>query len=102
MSQATVSRELTRLGARKVEGSYALPTGAGIGAPIHKFACTAMECIAVVETDPAYANVVGQAVDDAQLDGVLGCVAGDNTVIIVTSGPEATAALRDLLGVGDP
>ena len=102
ISQATLSRELTRLGAQKVDGSYVLPSGAGIGAPIHGFECTAGDCIVVVETDPAYANVVGQAVDDAELQGVLGCVAGDNTVIIATSGPEATAALRDLFGVEAP
>src|SRR5262245_49250881 len=80
VNQATVSRELKRQGVTKVEGAYRLPPRPEVGAPIHAFTATAQDCFAVIRTDPAFATVVAHAIDAAALDGVLGTVAGDDTV----------------------
>jgi transcriptional regulator of arginine metabolism len=39
--------------------------------------------LAVVRTPPGSAHVVASAIDRAGLDGVLGTVAGDDTVLVV-------------------
>jgi transcriptional regulator of arginine metabolism len=102
VNQATVSRELNALGVTKVEGVYRLPAPAHLGAPIHSFRSTANDCLCVVRTDPAFAQLVGQAIDDAGVDGVLGTVAGDDTVFVATDGAAAVQALKRLLGLRRP
>jgi transcriptional regulator of arginine metabolism len=99
VNQATVSRELKRLGVAKVEGAYRFPAKPEIGAPIHAFAVTAADCIAVIHTDPAFAMVLAHAIDNATLDGVLGTVAGDDTVFVATAGKAAMRRLRAFLGL---
>jgi transcriptional regulator of arginine metabolism len=98
VDQAAVSRELRVLGAVKVSGEYRLPAP-GVGHPIHKFASTARGCLAVVVTDPAWAMALARSIDDAGLEGVLGTVAGDDTVFAATSGKAATRRLRTFLGL---
>ena len=45
--------------------------------------------IVVVYTNPAEAQAIARVIDCAGLDGLLGSVGGDNTVICVTSGKKA-------------
>lgn len=99
VDQATVSRELRALGVTKVDGIYRLPGPPDVGAPIHRFAITAAGCLVVVITEPAFAMVVGQAIDSAAIPGVIGTVAGDDTVFVATEGRRATDALARFLGV---
>lgn len=93
--QGSVSRELQRLGATKIMGAYALPDGS-LGAPVHAVLVTAGGCLVVLRTDPAFASVLGQAVDDAGISGVLGTIAGDDTVFVATSGPDVARAIGSL------
>ena len=96
VNQATVSRELSRLGVQKVDGIYRLPRPRA-GAPIHRFLMTAGGCLAVLHTDSAFASILAQRVDRGGLDGVLGTIAGDDTVFVALRGPEVEAGLRRLL-----
>ena len=98
LNQATVSRELHALGARKVGGIYRMPPPPRLPAPVHYLATTADDCMAVVRTDAAFASVLGQAIDDAAVPGVLGTVAGDDTVFVALTGSEAVVRLSRLLG----
>ena len=102
VTQATVSRELKRMGVTKVDGAYRLPPRPEVGAPIHAFTSTAQDCFVVIRTDPAFATVVAHAIDAAELDGVLGTVAGDDTVFAATAGKAATRRLRSFLGLSRP
>ena len=59
--------------------------------------------VVVLRTPPGSAHVVGSAIDRAGLTGVLGTVAGDDTLILVVSeatggGPVATR-LSSLAGL---
>ncbi len=96
LNQATVSRELRKLGVEKVDGAYRLPRPRA-GAPIHRFVLTAGGCLAVLHTQPAFASVLAQRIDRSGLDGVLGTIAGDDTVFVALSGPTVEAELRHLL-----
>ncbi len=117
-TQATVSRDLEELGAVKVrsasgESIYAIPEEPAsrpssddhlrrvMGEWVVEVAHSGN--IVVLRTPPGSAHVVGSAVDRAGLPGVLGTVAGDDTVLVVTSerdGGEAVArSLSSLAGL---
>jgi transcriptional regulator of arginine metabolism len=97
VDQASISRELQRAGAVKEGGLYRIRR-AGPTVPIHRVDQTAAGCLLVLKTDPAYAMALAQWIDSQQMIGVLGTVAGDDTVFAATSGAEATSALRRALG----
>jgi len=82
--QAAVSRELHRIGAIKDGGFYAMPLEDPLPVPVHRASATAGGCLLVLKTDPAFASVLGQLVDDAAISGVLGTIAGDDTVFVAT------------------
>lgn len=98
-TQATVSRELAAIGARKVDGVYALPPPPILGAPIHSLVATAGGCLAVIQTDPAFANLLARRIDRAAIDGILGTIAGDDTVFVAMAGPAVLPSLRACLGL---
>lgn len=106
LNQATISRELNRLGARKVAGEYRLPNnglgggapGVGLGGRIVDVKVTAGGCLVVVHSEPAFASLIGKAIDSARLSGVVGTLAGDDAVFVATTGPEALTPLYALLG----
>lgn len=92
-TQATVSRDLEALGAARVRTPdgvrYALAdTPSAFGAPLplvlrqYVVSGAASGPLAVLRTPPGHASVVAAALDRAQLDGVLGTVAGDDTLFV--------------------
>ena len=117
-TQATVSRDLEDLGAVKVrvpggETVYAIPEyePARI-APEDQLRRVMGEWVAEVKrsghlvmlrTPPGCAHVVASALDRSGMDGLMGTVAGDDTLLCVAEeamGGEALAArLRDLAGL---
>lgn len=112
-TQATVSRDLEEMGAVKVRVPggdlvYAVPeVSKDRPAPDDHLRRVlgdwAVEVghsanLVVVRTPPGSAHVVGSALDRAALDGVVGTVAGDDTVLIVASEALGGAALADRLG----
>ncbi len=105
-TQATVSRDLEELGAVKVRVPggdlvYAIPERPHDQvAPADQLRRVLGEWVAqvefsanlvVVRTPPGSAHVVGSALDRAGLDEVLGTVAGDDTILVVTSSPDGGA-----------
>ncbi len=116
-TQATVSRDLDDLGAIKVrsadnESVYAIPAlpkdqrapddhlRRVFGDWVVEVAVSVN--LVVLRTPPGSAHVVGSALDRAGLTGVLGTVAGDDTLIVVAAeraGPKVAALLRDLAGL---
>ncbi len=117
-TQATVSRDLEDLGAVKVrmaggETVYAIPEHAKQRvAPEDHLKRVLGEWvvevghsgnIVVLRTPPGSAHVVGSAIDRANLAGVLGTVAGDDTILVVatapTGGANVAGRMRDLAGL---
>ena len=96
--QGSVSRELRSLGVTKVRGVYVVPDST-LGAPVHDAQATAGGSLVVLRTDPAFAPVLGQAIDDAGLAGILGTIAGDDTVFVATTGADGALALAGLLEI---
>ncbi len=98
-TQATVSRDLDALGAVKVhvggDSVYAIPElPADQVAPQDHLrrvlgewvvAVGSSHNLIVLTTPPGSAHVVGSAIDRSSVDGVLGTVAGDDTVLVVAT-----------------
>ena len=117
VTQATVSRDLRAVGAAKTRSAdgtmrYMLEPGAGrpdamdaLAVTLSSFARSirASGNLVVVKTPPGAAHVVAAAIDGAGLDGVLGTVAGDDTMLIVAgeaTGGRAVARSIERIGAG--
>jgi len=117
-TQATVSRDLDDLGAVKVrvaggETVYAIPEYEPERLAPHDHLRRVMsEWVAdvahshnlvVVRTPPGCAHVVASALDRSGLPGLLGTVAGDDTMLCIAServgGSRLAATMRDLAGL---
>jgi len=116
-TQATVSRDLDELGAIKVrvpggQTAYALPELESdrlvpfeqlrrvLGEWVGEVACSGN--LVILRTPPGCAHVVASALDRSGLDGLLGTVAGDDTLLCVaasTDGSELAEGLRALAGL---
>jgi transcriptional regulator of arginine metabolism len=113
-TQATLSRDLARLGARRVsrpEGSFyevdGPPSAEGPAALRGLVvAVGANASLVVVRTAAGAAPAVARAVDDARLPEVLGTIAGDDTIFVAPAGtlrPRRLAArLARVLGLAAP
>jgi transcriptional regulator of arginine metabolism len=117
-TQATVSRDLEDLGAVKVrvpggETVYAIPElepqrlapedqlRRVMGEWVAEVKCSGQ--IVIVRTPPGCAHVVASALDRSGLRGVLGTVAGDDTLMVVAEekvgGTRLASSLRELAGL---
>ena len=117
-TQATVSRDLDDLGAVKVR----VPGGATVYAvpefvpervaPLDQLRrvmgewvaeVTHSENLVIVRTPPGCAHVVASALDRSGIDGLLGTVAGDDTMMCVATetvgGRRLAVAMRELAGI---
>ncbi|HEX2850561.1 MAG TPA: arginine repressor [Acidimicrobiales bacterium] len=117
-TQATVSRDLEALGAVKVrvpggETVYAIPQlPKDHGAPEEHLRRVLGDWVAevaqsgnlvIVRTPPGSAHVVASALDRAALPGIIGTVAGDDTILVVaserTGGAKVARRLSQLAGL---
>ena len=104
VSQSTLSKDLLTLGAvkrRTPEGSLVYAVGdetEGGGVAAEKLARRCVELLQsiqhaanqiVIKTPPGAAQFLGAHVDRARLPGVMGTVAGDDTLLLVTTDPES-------------
>ncbi|HEX7838076.1 MAG TPA: hypothetical protein VF469_11465 [Kofleriaceae bacterium] len=111
VTQATLSRDLAKLGARRV----ALP-GGGTAYEVDGFtARTAGEpsqfgamaqlvlgiregaAIVVIHTRPGAAQAVAALLDQARVDSIIGSIAGDDTIFVVPERKVTTATLARTL-----
>lgn len=112
VTQATLSRDLEELRAYKVRApqglQYALPPEGTAGPATtdgeHLAARLARLCsellvradasanLVVLRTPPGAAQFLGSAIDESILPDVLGTIAGDDTVLVITTDPQGGAA----------
>jgi transcriptional regulator of arginine metabolism len=102
-TQATLSRDLARLGARRVAAPggarYELPEEArrdgadALGGLVNAVARNAS--LVVVRTHPGSAPAVARAIDLAHLAGALGTIAGDDTVFVAPERGRGAQHLAD-------
>ncbi len=103
-TQASVSRDLEELEITKVNGRYvrAVPSSAGL--PYGNISIeTAGENLTVVKCGAGLASALAVKIDAANLNGIVGTIAGDDTIFIAVTGKSAqkrvNRGLRDLFDV---
>lgn len=105
-TQATISRDIRELKLTKVtseSGKYKyVRSNAHSGVSMAKFNTSILESITsadyslndlVIKTIPSMASAIAAGIDDMDLREVLGCVAGDDCVIVITRTEEDAAFL---------
>lgn len=119
VTQATLSRDLVEVGAEKVRSGralvYAVPGEGGdrsvraaldpeelttrLASRCHELLVTATASanMVVLRTPPGAASYLASAIDHSDLDAVLGTIAGDDTIFVITTDPAASDALVDRL-----
>ena len=109
VTQATVSRDLSDVGAAKVRTDagyvYKLPdeiprlgsdlTARSLSRTLDEFAIdvTAAGNLVVVTTAPGHASAVARSIDLAGVTEIVGTIAGDDTIFVATPGAEAAERL---------
>ena len=99
-TQATVSRDITEMGLRKLpEGVYVLAEDLHLQRMVSDlvFDVKRSEKLVLVKASSGTAPGVAAALDAAEIDGILGSVAGDDTILIITTGEPEAALLVDTL-----
>ena len=90
-TQATVSRDITEMGLRKLpEGNYVLAEDLHLQRMVHDLVVDVRRAnnLVVVKASSGTAQGVAAALDSAELPGILGSVAGDDTILVVTASDE--------------
>ncbi|MEZ0579915.1 arginine repressor [Nocardioides sp. MH1] len=115
VTQATLSRDLVELDAVKVRMPtgglvYAVPAEGGDRTPVHGesqasshrlsrlcaellVSAEASANLVVLRTPPGAAQFLASAIDKVELHDVLGCIAGDDTVLVIGRDPSGGDAL---------
>lgn len=109
VTQATVSRDIKELGLVKISSGtngykYALPTNVVLHTSKHMSIFSqsvisveyALHTI-VIKTLAGMAQAAGAAIDSSVGNRILGSIAGDDTIIIVTESEKAAQELTDVL-----
>jgi transcriptional regulator of arginine metabolism len=97
-TQATVSRDITEMGLRKLpEGIYVLAEDLHLQRMMSELVLGAVqsEKLVLVKASPGTAPGVAAAIDAAGLEEVLGSIAGDDTVLVIARSDADAAALVD-------
>ena len=95
-TQATVSRDIQELGLVRTGEGYAIGTPSLVSELV--LSMTTVQFLVVIRTPSGTANLVARAIDESELSGIAGTVAGDDTIIVVLASDAAADDLRRFLG----
>jgi len=100
LTQPTLSRHLQKLGVQKLAGRYQRVEPAPAELPAYAVS-VAPPNLVIIRTQPGYAQALAVRVDRRAIEGVVGTLAGDDTVFIAVA-PEkklkaTIAAVREIL-----
>ncbi len=99
-TQATVSRDITEMGLKKLpEGVYVLAEDLHLQRMVADLVTDVKhtENLVIVKASTGTAPGVAAALDAAELDGILGSIAGDDTILVITNGAADGQRLVDQL-----
>lgn len=100
LTQPTLSRHLRKLGIEKVSGRYQRVELAPTELPAYLITVVPPNLV-IIKTRPGYAQALAVRMDQRAIEGVVGTLAGDDTVFIAVA-PErklktAAEAVREIL-----
>lgn len=97
VTQATLSRDLRELGAQKGPGGYTIP--GGTQSPLARALATwltqatAAQNQVVLRTPPGGASPLAVELDRSEHPSIVGTIAGDDTILIITPSSKLASAL---------
>jgi transcriptional regulator of arginine metabolism len=97
-TQATVSRDITDMGLRKLaEGVYVLAEDLHLQRMISELVTSVVRSdkLVLVKTTAGAGQGVAAALDAAELDEVLGSIGGDDTILIIARSDADSEAIMD-------
>lgn len=97
-TQATVSRDITEMGLRKLpEGVYVLAEDLHLQRMISELVTSVVHTnqLVLIKAAPGTAPGVAAALDAAGVSGILGSIAGDDTILVITEDEQAAQRLQD-------
>ena len=109
VTQATISRDLSELGALRTSSGYVLPSELSAAESqgtreelcailrSHALRTTQAASIAIIHTAPGHANFVASAIDASRFPEILGTIAGDDTIFLATGSNTMAKALCEQL-----
>jgi len=101
VTQASVSRDFNELSISKIGGRYVARTeqpGYGELVTLVLSLESASTSLVVIRTPPGAANMVAAKIDKISVPGVVGTIAGDDTIFVATKGRAAQGRLKALFG----
>ena len=96
-TQATVSRDIADMGLRKLpEGVYVLAEDLHLQRMVSELVIdvTASSSLVLVKAQPGTASGIAAAIDAADLPEVVGTLAGNDTILVVATSPEAAQSFE--------
>ena len=99
-TQATVSRDIAEMGLVKSDkGFYALAEDMALKRLVGELASfvEAAQNIVVVKTRSGSASMLGEVIDNADIEGLVGTIAGDNTIMIVAKTEQRAGEIAERL-----
>lgn len=102
-TQVTLSRDIRDLGLVKTSEGYRQITPETTGPDLANIASEFLldirvaQNLLVLKTSPAHASSLARAIDEAEWDDIAGTIAGDDTVLLITSTNETATAVRERL-----
>ena len=99
-TQATVSRDIADMGLLKLpEGMYVLSEDLHLQRMVSDLVVEVVRAqnLVLIKAQPGTASGIGVAVDAADLPEVLGSLAGDDTILVVTRSEEDAARLETVI-----
>ena len=92
-TQSSLSRDLEELGVVKHHGSYALPHANGDSARGLVSLDVAGDVLVIARCLPGLASAVAVEIDDAALPGIVGTLAGEDTIFIAAHDQKSQRAV---------
>lgn len=87
VTQPTLSRHLAKLGIQKFAGRYQRLDVPVAELPAYTVSAVVPNLI-IIKTRPGYAQALAVKLDQREIDGVAGTLAGDDTIFIAVSPPD--------------
>jgi len=100
-TQVTLSRDIRDLGLVKTPDGYRQLAGDAAGPSLEDTVAEFLldiriaQNLVVLRTSPANASSLAVALDHGQLDEIVGTIAGDDTVLVITPDAEGAAKFRE-------
>jgi len=101
VTQATVSRDIAELGLQKKQGGgyYVLPEDAFVRRMVKELVSEVVPAqnLVVVKSSIGAAQGVAAALDGAELEGIIGSIAGDDTIMLIAADNDDAQRLAKII-----